>query len=125
AGVGELKLVTPAAARLTQAQRWITMIAPPHVPYAPAFTSQGIRLQHLLLVNPEAAEDKLWAAQQALAASCCGAVLLWQEHVNERMSEVGWISDDEGDGSLEVVGPGSRVGAWSDGVDDGGPGLSD
>ena len=27
AGVGELKLVMPAAARLTQAQRWITMIA--------------------------------------------------------------------------------------------------
>jgi hypothetical protein len=84
AGVGELKLVTPAAARLTQAQRWITMVAPPHVPYAPAFASQGIRLQHLLLVRPEAAEDKLWAAEQALAASCCGAVLLWQDHVNER-----------------------------------------
>jgi hypothetical protein len=83
-GVGELKLVVPAAARLTQEGRWLTVIAPPHIPYAPALAANGVRLEHLLLVRPGSAEDDLWAAEQALRASCCGAVLLWQDHVNER-----------------------------------------
>jgi cell division inhibitor SulA/protein ImuA len=83
-GVGEVKLTIPAAARLTQDGRWLTVIAPPHVPYAPAFASQGVRLERLLLIRPGSAEDDVWASEQALRASCCGAVLLWQEHVHER-----------------------------------------
>jgi hypothetical protein len=84
AGVGEVKLTVPAAARLTQEGRWVTVIAPPHVPYAPALAAHGVRLERLLLIQPGSAEDNLWASEQALRASCCGAVLLWQEHVHER-----------------------------------------
>jgi hypothetical protein len=84
AGVGEVKLIVPAAARLTQAGRWVTLIAPPHVPYAPALASHGVRLERFLLIRPGTAEDHLWAAEQALRASCCGAVLLWQDHLHER-----------------------------------------
>ena len=83
-GVGEVKLTVPAAARLTQEGRWVTVIAPPHVPYAPALQAQGVRLERLLLIQPGSTEDNLWASEQALRASCCGAVLLWQEHVHER-----------------------------------------
>ena len=83
-GVGEVKLTTPAAAKLTQQERWVTVIAPPHVPYAPALAAQGVRLERLLLIKPGTPEDNLWAAEQALRASCCGAVLLWQDHVHER-----------------------------------------
>ena len=84
AGVGEVKLTVPAAARLTQEGRWLTAVAPPHIPYAPALAFHGVRLERLLLVQPHSTEDKLWAAEQALRASCCGAVLLWQDHVHER-----------------------------------------
>ncbi|MEA3156685.1 MAG: hypothetical protein QOK44_4274 [Betaproteobacteria bacterium] len=84
AGVGEMKLTVTAAARLTQEGRWLSVIAPPHVPYAPALASHGIRLERLLLIQPGSVEDNLWAAEQALRASCCGAVLLWQDHINER-----------------------------------------
>jgi hypothetical protein len=84
AGLGEVQLTMPAAAKLTQAGRWVTLIAPLHVPYAPALAHHGVRLEKLLLVETRSAEDNLWACEQALRASCCGAVLLWQDHVHER-----------------------------------------
>jgi hypothetical protein len=83
-GVGEVQLIMPAAARLTQSGRWITAAAPLHVPYAPALAAQGVRLERLLLIEPRTTEDNLWACEQALRAPCCGAVLLWQNHLNER-----------------------------------------
>ena len=83
-GVGEVQLTMPAAARLTQAGRWVTLVAPVHVPYAPALASHGLRLERLLLVETASAEDNLWACEQALRASSSGAVLLWQDHMNER-----------------------------------------
>jgi hypothetical protein len=83
-GVGEVQLTMPAAARLTQAGRWVTLVSPLHVPYAPALAAHGLRLERLLLVETATSEDNLWACEQALRASSSGAVLLWQEHVNER-----------------------------------------
>lgn len=83
-GVGEVELVMPAAARLTQAGRWLTLVAPLHVPYAPALASHGVRLERLLLVQTRSPDENLWACEQALRASCSGAVLLWQDHLHER-----------------------------------------
>ena len=83
-GVGEVQLTMPAAAKLTQAGRWLTLVAPLHVPYAPALAAHGVRLEKLLLVETRTSEDNLWACEQALRSSCCGAVLLWQDHLHER-----------------------------------------
>jgi cell division inhibitor SulA/protein ImuA len=84
AGVGEVELVMPAAARLTQAGRWLTLIAPLHVPYAPALAAHGVRLERLLLVQTRGADENVWACEQALRAPCSGTVLLWQDHMHER-----------------------------------------
>ncbi|MFQ5935555.1 MAG: hypothetical protein ACE5LB_04000 [Acidiferrobacterales bacterium] len=43
-GIGELRLVLPALARLSSKNRWIAWIAPPLFPYAPALASGGINL---------------------------------------------------------------------------------
>jgi len=83
-GVGEVELTIPAAARLTQGGRWVSLIAPLHVPYAPALAARGVRLERLLLVQTRSADDNLWACEQALRAPSSGAVLLWQDHVHER-----------------------------------------
>lgn len=83
-GVGEVKLTVPAVARLTQEGRWVSVIAPPHIPYAPAFAANDLRLERLLLIQARTAEENLWAAEQALRATCCGAVLLWQDHIHDR-----------------------------------------
>ena len=84
-GIGELQLALPAAAQLTKDGRWVSVVAPPHIPYAPAFAEHGVRLERLLLVDAKSAEDNLWATEQALRASCCGAVMLWQNTIHERM----------------------------------------
>ena len=83
-GIGELQLVMPAAARLTQSERWIALVAPPYLPYAPALAVHGVELSRLLLVQTSATAERLWACEQALRAGGCGAVMAWLNQVDER-----------------------------------------
>lgn len=83
-GMGELQLTIPALARLTRAGCWIVLVAPPHLPYAPALAAHGVQLARLLLVRAAGVEEKLWACEQALRAEGCGAVLTWLGHAPER-----------------------------------------
>ncbi|MCC5858140.1 MAG: translesion DNA synthesis-associated protein ImuA [Ectothiorhodospiraceae bacterium] len=76
-GIGELRLFMPALARLSRSGRWIALIAPPHIPYAPALAAQGVDLSRILLVHPRRHQDTLWAAEQALRSGTCAAVLAW------------------------------------------------
>lgn len=83
-GIGELQLLMPAAARLTRAGRWVVLIAPLHIPYAPALAAHGIGLSRLMLVRASTAEERFWACEQALRSRDCGAVLAWVDRVPER-----------------------------------------
>jgi len=76
-GIGELRLVLPALARLTQAGRQVLWVEPPLLPYAPALAAAGVKLPHLWLVRTERPAEALWAAEQGLRSGGCGAVLLW------------------------------------------------
>jgi cell division inhibitor SulA/protein ImuA len=69
--------VPALARRARENARWIACIAPPHLPYAPAWQAAGIDLARLLLVRPNSAAEALWATRQALASSACSAVLAW------------------------------------------------
>ena len=84
AGIGELALLMPALARLSREGRWLVLVAPPYVPYAPALTCAGVDLARAIVVEPRAPRDVLWVAEQALRAGACGAVLLWREEVEPR-----------------------------------------
>lgn len=81
-GRGELRLLAPLLARLSQAGRTVVCIAPPCRPHGPALAAWGIDLARLLWVHPPAGPDAVhhacWAADQALAARC-GAVLCWTQ----------------------------------------------
>lgn len=83
-GIGEMQLIMPAAARLTGAGRWMTLIAPPYIPYPPALAAHGIRLSRLILVNAADAGERFWACEQALRSPGCGAVLAWIDRAPER-----------------------------------------
>lgn len=78
-GVGEMRLLQPALAAL---QRPIVMLQPPHAPQALALAALGIPPTQLIWIrNTGKSSDALWAAEQILRSGCCGAVLLWQQHV--------------------------------------------
>jgi len=76
-GIGELGLLTPALARLTCAGKRVVWLAPPCLPYAPALAAAGIDLPHLALIRAAGRHDALWAAEQALRAGSCHALLAW------------------------------------------------
>lgn len=86
-GIGELQLVMPAAARLTQSDRWQVMIAPPYLPYAPALAAHGVKLSRLMLIRPKTLTEQLWACEQALQSESCGSVMLWLDQTSERIPE--------------------------------------
>jgi len=81
-GTGELQLLMPALARLSQPQAdtrdtgWIAWIRPPFEPYPPALQQWGVNLSRILIVRPKKPADTLWAAEQALSSGTCVAVLL-------------------------------------------------
>lgn len=83
-GIGELALLMPACARFTRAGRAAIFVAPPHIPYAPALAAAGLDLARLLLVRTQSRKDTLWALEQALQSSSCGAALGWMESIDDR-----------------------------------------
>lgn len=94
-GIGELRLLMPALARLcgrpqgarTKAAKtrataaggarggWIACVSPPYVPYAPALAECGIDVSRVLVVHGAGATE--WAMDQALRSEACSAVLGW------------------------------------------------
>ena len=84
AGIGELRLLLPALARITGAGRHVTLIAPPHIPFAPALSQHGVRLERLLVIQAQQADDILWAAEQSLRCRSFGAVLAWPATIRDR-----------------------------------------
>jgi hypothetical protein len=75
--IGELGLLTPALAALTTAGKRIVWLAPPYLPYAPALAAAGVDLTQLTVVRAPGRRDTLWAAEQALRAGVCHALLAW------------------------------------------------
>ena len=76
-GIGEVRALGPALARLSNAGRWLAWIAPPYLPYAPALEAAGIDLARVTIVRTRSPQDTLWAIEQALQSGACGAVLGW------------------------------------------------
>jgi cell division inhibitor SulA/protein ImuA len=82
-GIGELTLLIPALAALTravpgEAPKWVAWIAPPFIPYPPALTQRGVRIERLLMIHPSAARrDRLWAIEQVVRSGSSVGVLAW------------------------------------------------
>lgn len=96
-GIGELGLLLPALAELSQAGRWQAWINPPYLPYAPALSAAGIELSRLLLLRATDAREALWAAEQCLRSRVCGAVLIWPQAPDGRQLRRLQLAAEHGD----------------------------
>lgn len=93
-GIGELRLLMPALARLSTETSpqdftepgWIAWVAPPFQPYPPALQQCGIDLSRMLIVRPRDDSELLWSAEQALSSGTCAAVLLWPSILDDQAS---------------------------------------
>lgn len=82
-GIGELTLLWPTLARLTQAGGLVALIAPPYLPFPAAWANAGIKLDRLQLVRADA-RDVPWATEQCLRSAACAAVLCWPQQADDR-----------------------------------------
>ena len=82
-GVGELQLLLPTLARLTQAGRDIAVIAPPYLPFPAAWATAGVDFRHVQIVATDS-KQALWASEQCLRSGCLAAVLCWPQNVDDR-----------------------------------------
>lgn len=82
-GVGELNVLLPALAALTQqdSARWCAWVAPPFEPFAPTLSAHGVMLDRLFVVRTG---QPLWAFEQSLISGACEAVLAWAPHAPSR-----------------------------------------
>ncbi len=89
-GIGEFSLLLPSLDALTRQQQWVALVAPPHIPYAPALINAGISLERMLIVDPEkdtteSDKNAFWATEQLLRSGVFSAVILWAtKNSNER-----------------------------------------
>jgi protein ImuA len=80
-GVGELRLLAPTLARLTQSGKSVILLAPPHIPFACALHDLGIRLKHVIVIDAKKPADRVWAVEQSLKSGSFGALLCWLPQV--------------------------------------------
>ena len=74
-GFGEMSLLLPALARLSQAGGWLALVTPPWRPHAPAWAAAGVALERLVVVD--AGRQAPWCVEQLLASGGFAGVLAW------------------------------------------------
>ncbi len=82
-GLGELRLVLPTLARLTRAGRRVVLVAPPYLPYVPAWQTVDVDTDQLTVIDAPA-DGRAWALEQCLRSGACAAVLGWLERPDLR-----------------------------------------
>ncbi len=81
-GCGELSLLLPALACLSQEKCRIIMLDPPWIPYPPALHGRGLALDSLLLIRTHNTNESLWACEQVLRGMPAGALLAWPDSLS-------------------------------------------
>ncbi|PCJ19958.1 MAG: hypothetical protein COB04_05065 [Gammaproteobacteria bacterium] len=83
-GMGELSLLAPALRQLSQQGRWIALLNPPFIPYAPAWAACGVDLSQILVIHTDKEPDRLWALETLLASNTTSAALYWPARIHAK-----------------------------------------
>jgi len=76
-GLGEIGLLLPVLAQLSAEGGWLALVAPPCLPYAPAWAAAGLALERLVVI--QAGRQAAWCCEQLLVCGGFAGVLLWPE----------------------------------------------
>lgn len=79
-GCGELRLLLPALATLTQSAGLVTLVGAPQRIHTPAWAISGVEVTRLQCIYPQQARDILVAVDTALDQHHNGAVVAWIQH---------------------------------------------
>lgn len=79
-GIGEWQLLLPTLRQLSGPGRYSLLLAPPHIPYAPALITAGIEPGKVLVVESTNIVEQLWCAEQALRSGAAGVVGWFGKH---------------------------------------------
>ena len=94
-GVGELRLVLPSLARLTQGGRTVVIVAPPYLPCVAGWQQQGVDMRRVDIVTA-GDNDVAWAMEQCLRSGSCAAVLAWPRQADDRTLRRLQVAADHG-----------------------------
>ncbi len=95
-GLGELSLLSPALAQLSQQAGWLVWVDPPYTPYPPALAQQGIDLRRIVLLQTQSQAEQLWALETLLKADYCHAALFWPKRYSPKALRRLQIAADQG-----------------------------
>lgn len=77
----ELSLLLPALVGLQQQGRWVVLVNPPAIPYAPGLQGAGVDLSRLVILQEQscsnAKDEAAWACEQLLQSQSCGVIVAW------------------------------------------------
>ena len=79
-GQHEWRLILPALVR-AELGLVTVLVGAPHVPFAPGLVAQGLAAGHMVWIKADAAQERLWATEQALRCADVAAVLAWLPQV--------------------------------------------
>ena len=96
-GAGEIPLLSPAMAPLSQQGRWLVWVSPPWQPYAPGLLHAGINTEQILVIRPSSDRDALWAMEECLQSGQCSAVIGWPRKILPQQLKRLHIAAQKGD----------------------------
>ena len=77
-GAGELRLLLPAMATLTQQGFYVAWIAPPYTPYAPSLLQHNVDIRYVIVIDAQTTtHNQHWSMEKLLSCEKCGMALMW------------------------------------------------
>ena len=81
AGIGEIRLLAPLMARLTQAGQKLFWIDPPYAVNALALAALDVVPEHLVVIRTRDTEDQIWCWEQIARSPASALTLGWADRL--------------------------------------------
>ncbi len=95
-GIGEINLILPVLAMLSQQEKYCVWVAPPYRLCAPALLRAGVNLGQQLVIQPQSGRDTLWTLEECLRSKVVSLVAAWPDVLrHEQMRRLQLLASQE------------------------------